>query len=369
MKKLILLLFSFSLNFSFSQSNMNTTYESVLGFRINLGETWSKTSKEDLFSKLKAVKDLKTKHIFDLDIDNCFHKASNNDKGFPYFIVKTIYKTSEHEDKYGKAMEKLQKFISQKSEIQKNNIDTKDSSDINIEVGKYYKESTMKVILNPVEIGKGERGDLIVIIGLYFGKNASFMVIYCDYKDEYNLNKSKVSRIFSSVNDISTIMITKEYLERHFKAIQFYNDGVKASNREDAVKLFTKAIETYPKEDSVFIASTFYNRGVDRGNLPDMNLNDIIEDYNNAIEFDPYDYKAYNNRGYVKTYKNDYYGAIDDFEKAIKIDNHISYYSPMAIGNKGLAMLMLRQDGCPFLKEAISLGNNQIIEEYKKRCE
>jgi hypothetical protein len=58
MKKLILLFFSCSLNFSFSQSNMNTTYESVLGFRINLGETWSKTSKEDLFSKLKAVKDL-----------------------------------------------------------------------------------------------------------------------------------------------------------------------------------------------------------------------------------------------------------------------------------------------------------------------
>jgi tetratricopeptide (TPR) repeat protein len=369
MKKLIMLFLFLSIYSSFSQASLTTTYDSVLGFRLNLGETWSKTSKNDLFSKLKKVENLKTKHIFDLDIDNCFHKASNNDKGFPYFIVKTIYKTSEYEDKYSKAMEKLQKFISQKSEIQKNNIDIKDTSDINIEVEKYYKESTMKVILNPVDIGRDSKGELIVIIGLYFGKNASFMVMYCDYKDEYHLNKSKISRIFSSVKDISVIMITKQYLDTHNKAIQFYNDGVKSSNSEDAVKLFTKAIETYPKEDSVFIASAFYNRAISKKQLREIDLNDIVEDYTQSIEYDPFHYQSYTNRGYIKFYKNDCYGAIDDFVKVIKFDNYISYFSSIAIGNKGLAMLTLRQDGCPYLKEAIDLGNQKVIEIYKNTCE
>lgn len=369
MKKLIVLLLFLSIYSSFSQASLTTTYKSVLGFRINLGETWSKTSKEDLFSKLKEVKNLKTKHIFDLDIDNCFHKDSNNDKGFPYFIVKTINKTAKYEDEYSEVIEKLQKLVSQKSETQNISNDTESSSNINIEVEKYYNESTMKVMLRSTDIGRDAKGDLMVIMALYFGKNASFMVIYCGYKDEYNLDKGKISRIFTSVKDISTIMFTKEYLETHNKATKFYNDGVKSTNSEDAVKLFTKAIETYPKEDSVFKASAYYNRAISKKQLREIDLNDIVEDYTYSIEYDPFQYQSYTNRGYIKFYKNDCYGAIDDFEKAIKFDNYISYFTPIAIGNKGLAMLTLRKEGCPYLKESIDLGNQNVIEIYKNNCE
>lgn len=41
-------------------------------------------------------------------------------------------------------------------------------------------------------------------------------------------------------------------------------------------------------------------------------------DYDKAIELNSNDYKIYCDRGIAKFYLNDYVGAIDDFDKAIK---------------------------------------------------
>ncbi len=62
-------------------------------------------------------------------------------------------------------------------------------------------------------------------------------------------------------------------------------------------------------------------------------LQGAIKDYDKAIEIDPENAMAYNNRGNVKQYLRDLQGAIQDYDKAIEIDpNYATAYN-----NRGIA--------------------------------
>ena len=114
-------------------------------------------------------------------------------------------------------------------------------------------------------------------------------------------------------------------------------------------------------------AEEYKNQGNAKYDLQDYR--GAILDYNKAIELDPTNVKAYNNRGMAKANANlqDYRGAILDFTKAIELDpttDAIPYY------NRGLAKYALSNiDGaCLDWSKAGELGYGDAYEYIKKYC-
>jgi tetratricopeptide (TPR) repeat protein len=92
-----------------------------------------------------------------------------------------------------------------------------------------------------------------------------------------------------------------------------------------------------------------------------------IKDYDKAIELKPDYYKAYNNRGIIKSseLKKDE-EALKDFEKAIEINPE---YSDAYLG-RGTSKYNLKDfsGACKDWRKASDLGNTQAAEQLKKYC-
>ena len=76
-----------------------------------------------------------------------------------------------------------------------------------------------------------------------------------------------------------------------------------------------------------------------------------IADYNKAIELDPENFMAYNNRGNARNYLRDYDEALLDFDKSLEINSHHNTYF-----NRGVT------------KECLNDFEN-AIEDYNKSLE
>ena len=104
-----------------------------------------------------------------------------------------------------------------------------------------------------------------------------------------------------------------------------------------------------------------------RGNAKQDNKDyyGAINDYSKAIELNPDIAYYYDNRGNAKNYLKDYYGAINDYSKAIELNPDYAYYS-----NRGIAKYNLNDiDGaCKDLRKAISKGSTSNIEWINKNC-
>ena len=90
---------------------------------------------------------------------------------------------------------------------------------------------------------------------------------------------------------------------------------------DEAIKAFDKAIEQNPKD-----AVAYNNRGAAYGQIG--NYKQQIEDSNKAIELNPGDAVAYNNRGVAHGELGDYEQEIKDCSKAIEINPNlaVAYY-------------------------------------------
>ena len=90
-------------------------------------------------------------------------------------------------------------------------------------------------------------------------------------------------------------------------------DAVEAKEYENAIIYYNKAIELNPDD-----AIAYNNRGCAKVDLKDYT--GAIEDYNKGIELKPDYANAYFNRGISKSNLNDYTGAIEDYNKAIQLN-------------------------------------------------
>ena len=99
-----------------------------------------------------------------------------------------------------------------------------------------------------------------------------------------------------------------------------------------------------------------------------------IADYTKAIEINPYDADAYNNRGNARKNLGDKEGAIADYNKAIEINP----YDAAAYGNRGLLYYELvdRQRAISDMQKAAQLfraqGNMagyQKVQELLRRLQ
>ncbi|GHV09170.1 hypothetical protein AGMMS50229_18820 [Campylobacterota bacterium] len=90
-------------------------------------------------------------------------------------------------------------------------------------------------------------------------------------------------------------------------------DAFDQGNYEEAIALFTQAIEIDPNN-----ADAYLFRGISYGALGDHPK--AIADYTRAIEIDPSDVRAYNKRGESYSELDDYVKEIADWTRVIAID-------------------------------------------------
>ncbi|MES2284793.1 MAG: hypothetical protein V4547_03825 [Bacteroidota bacterium] len=109
------------------------------------------------------------------------------------------------------------------------------------------------------------------------------------------------------------------------------------------------------------------NSSIELGNIKANNgdWKGALNDYTNAIGYDPKSGSAYFHSGLAKQNLKDYRAALTDFSKAIYFNNSdaASYYG------RGLCYILMgsNQKGCFDLSKASELGNadaNQAIQNY-----
>jgi tetratricopeptide (TPR) repeat protein len=94
--------------------------------------------------------------------------------------------------------------------------------------------------------------------------------------------------------------------------------------------------------------------------------NGAIEYYNRAIKIAPRYALAYYNRGTLLGYQKNYGGAVIDMNRAIDIDpDNSKYYM-----NRGLANHYLKrnQQACDDWEKASSMGNTEAAKALKLYC-
>tara|TARA_Y100001978_G_C23682851_1_gene430057 strand:- start:294 stop:1175 length:882 start_codon:yes stop_codon:yes gene_type:complete len=128
----------------------------------------------------------------------------------------------------------------------------------------------------------------------------------------------------SAINDFS------KAIELNPKAVYFLVRGesfYKSNNKLDALSDFQKVIEIGSTDRNLSMAHTYI--GTIKSDFGDHD-NAIIS-FSKAIELNPQDFEAYNNRAKSKSLTKDFYGAIDDLKKMLEI-NENSFYPYYALG-------------------------------------
>ncbi len=358
--KLIILTFCLS-----KISHTQTIYESPLGFTLSFDKTWKQIPKDVLHQRKKEVNDF-LEYKKDIQFDACYQKIGNVDMDYPYILFKNICATTNNEDE----IKEVHEYFINKSQFDKeieNLVNGKFVAEIKI--GENYYDSQNKILIFTFDMGISIKGNLVGMFAFYFGKNAS-LITYCySYKDEFKYDQKEFLDIIYSIKDKGMVNTMSNYVSNHDLAVKYYNDGIMQSesgNREDAIVLYTKAIENYPVEDKYMKSEAYFNRALNKRFL--NNFRGAIADYTEAIKLRPDYYKAYNNRGFAKMQIEDYSDAIVDFTQTIKYDNYNTEYTKMAFGNRGLAKLSIGLDGCPDLIKAIELGNINLKSAFKELC-
>ena len=123
-----------------------------------------------------------------------------------------------------------------------------------------------------------------------------------------------------------------------YRGLVYQNDGDKATTSEEkqkwyeeAAKHYTQAIQLDPNQ-----VSAYNNRGLVYQHKGDYK--EAIKDFDRAINLDPNDAIAYYNRGLVYQHKGDYEKAIADYTQAIQLTPDLA----QAYSNRGEVLLHLR---------------------------
>ena len=127
---------------------------------------------------------------------------------------------------------------------------------------------------------------------------------------------------------------------------------------------FNPSLVKTSKTNSPSDAIDYYNRGYDKYDLKDYY--GAIDDYSKAIELDPDFAYAYSNRGTAKKNLKDYYGAINDYSKVIELDpNYTDAYVNRGVAKESLGDL---KGACADWRKAASLGDKDAAQWVRDQC-
>jgi tetratricopeptide (TPR) repeat protein len=148
-------------------------------------------------------------------------------------------------------------------------------------------------------------------------------------------------------------------------ALEFYNQGIEMAYEkkyDEAIKLFTKAIEVEPNHSNIHFA--WYNRGLAKSFKKDYK--NAIIDFDSALVRKSDYFLAINMRGVCKKNLKDYTGAIGDYTLILQLDSNYSD----ALINRGNAFELSGQleNACLDWKKATLLGNVVATRIYNKTC-
>jgi len=136
------------------------------------------------------------------------------------------------------------------------------------------------------------------------------------------------------------------------------NSYVLTSQFDQSISDYSKAIQLNPNN-----AAAYNNRGAAWGNKGDQDK--ALADFNKAIQLNPNYAAAYNNRGAVWGRKGDQDKALADFNKAIQLNPNNAYFYQ----NRSFAYLLRGniKFGCHDMQKACKLGNCQKLEAAKNK--
>lgn len=149
--------------------------------------------------------------------------------------------------------------------------------------------------------------------------------------------------------------LKKEATINFFEGVRYSNEG----QRELAYSYFSKAIKAVPD-----FSSAYFERGIVNGRL---NLYpQAVSDFTKAIDLNPQDAAAFNNRGlaYARGLKQ-YEKAIDDFTKAVVLDPDFAE----AYDNRAIAYQIGNDDkkkACADWKKACDLGRCNSLNRARQ---
>ncbi|MDB5225909.1 MAG: hypothetical protein JWN78_102 [Bacteroidota bacterium] len=112
------------------------------------------------------------------------------------------------------------------------------------------------------------------------------------------------------------------YCQKGKRYFEEGNDKFSVNDFKGAMSAYNRAIEINPK-----YLDAYNNRG--KLNVYLQNYLEALSDFNKTIEIDSNYKSGYQNRGVLKSKLKDYQGAIDDYNKAINIDStlYVTYFS------------------------------------------
>jgi len=301
-----------------------------------------------------------------------------------YIVVYTEKKLINQNinDHYIRSVDSVISSISYKQIIDENwsriksELETKTSLNIDrpVLIDHYYISENIPAM---VSIGRfsGEKDNRVYVASTVIASvNGKFIAFayYLFYKGESSIQRVKsmtdyFTRILIELNPQSTLK-TDSY-EKLKRAIELFNEAYYSSqkgNYQEAINLYSAAINAYPVDHLKRKSEAFYNRGLNKRFLNDFT--GAVQDYSEAIKLQPEYYKAYNNRGFLNLKLGKYANAIEDFDYIINSSDSPLTLKASAYGNRGQSKFNIGQDGCSDLQKAIDLGNQGFLAALEEKC-
>lgn len=184
------------------------------------------------------------------------------------------------------------------------------------------------------------------------------------YNEQWdNLNsKPEIQEVLQEMNAEEKREEEQREKEQALTAWDYIRRGLRAKaegQMEEAIQEYSKAIDKDPRN-----AAAYNNRGIVYDDLEQYER--AIEDYDKAIELNPNNVLAYNNRGVAYDNLGEYEKAIEDYDKAIKLDPDYA----AAYNNRGVIYNALGQyeKAIECYTQAIKL-DPQYKTAYQNRAE
>tara|TARA_B110000259_G_C13941066_1_gene372801 strand:- start:286 stop:1107 length:822 start_codon:yes stop_codon:yes gene_type:complete len=170
--------------------------------------------------------------------------------------------------------------------------------------------------------------------------------------------------------------VFKQFLNDYSGALDDYTKSIKfisnsKLNETEAKIGASISVNDNPKKINIdnlsltkILVAAYTNRGTIKQIFSDFA--GAVNDFNNAIELDPYDAELYYNRAYSKTDLFNYSEAIDDYSKAIEVNpNYTSAYANRSALKEALGDL---SGACNDAKLAAKLGHIRSKNWAAKAC-